>query len=274
MNSAKHVKTLTVVTAVNLNPRYLDCVHSYISFWLEFKSSSELEITPHVILVSNEIPVFLSEFSPYISLISPTDLNSAFVAQNIRTLSAGGFKSDYVMTSDVDMFPMNLKVTLSAVRRLEQDNSAFCVVRDVLSPGQYAICYGIASPATWRLIMYGQSEFEPLRELSNLATSAGQTSSYTGEHGGSGWFIDQEHLFNKVNSHFEVPLIKLTDNQTGHRRLDRAHHSKLLTWLLLPLVAFGYFSDYHVHLPQPRARNLITALKYSIRIGRRYKWNS
>lgn len=274
MNSSKSVKTLTVVTAVNLNTRYLECVPAYIDFWLEFSNSRDLRISPRVVLVANLIPESLEKYERFISLVPPCDLNSAFVAQNIRTLVAGEFQTDYVMTSDVDMLPLNLKVTSRALQTIEEEDFAFCVVRDVLEPGQYAICYGLASPSSWRKIMSTKEKLDPIVELNNVARDFEIDMHYDGEHGGGGWFIDQEYLYRKVMSRDELTLIKLSDDETGHRRLDRAHHPKLLTWMLLPLVAFGYFSDYHIHLPYLRSQNLVNALRYAVCVGRKFPWSN
>jgi hypothetical protein len=211
--------------------------------------SANLEIVPHVFLIAEAIPEFLVPYSEFISLRYVADVDSAFAAQNIRTFAAGTFNTDYVMTSDIDMLPLDLKVTARAQNRLISNSEAFVVVRDVLEPGQFAICYGMARPETWRKVMWGNSEKDPWEEIRNLFRSRFSEQSYSGNRGGSGWFTDQEVLFERVTGEPSVVVIRMKDSETGHRRLDRAHHPKWLIWFLLPLIINGRYSDYHVHLP-------------------------
>lgn len=78
---------------------------------------------------------------------------TSFVAQTCRLFLAPHVQADYVITSDVDMAVLSLRVVETAVSWLEAGDSEFAVVRDVLPDGQIAICYCIGTqklgPGLW-----------------------------------------------------------------------------------------------------------------------------
>ena len=86
--------------------------------------------------------------------------------------------------------------------------------------------------------------------LREILDEFGGNSAYSGLHGGKGWTIDQQTLWSLVKDNVQkIQFERYSDRQTGHRRLDRSHHRGILKWLVLPLVFFGCYHDYHVHHP-------------------------
>lgn len=254
---------ITVLTASDLSPKYLECVPWYIDFWLAQESQTPgVKFRPSVLVIADQLPEQLVHYSEYCNVIK-TDLPTAFVAQNIRTLYSALVNSDLVMTSDVDMLTMNSRLIDTALQKWPDSRiSAFAVLRDVLPAGQFAICYSVAAPDTWSDVFRVNSIEDVhirLRKLFDRLNS----EEYQGSHGGYGWFLDQEYLFERVTDaevNAGLNLLRLTDQDTGHRRLDRVFHRGPLKWLAIPRITRNYYSDYHVHHPVHANVNFLSKL--------------
>jgi hypothetical protein len=258
-------RILEVIASSNLNKKYLDCVPSFIEFWCSQPEDLDLRIKPKVVIIGDEMPRLDEKYHPYCLLVNPGTLPSAFVAQTIRLTEARKSSADWVMTSDIDMLPLDLALVNEAVTRPNSNLNAFIVARDVLDSNQYPICYNIAAPSTWAKLMTTQNaEFW---DPEKILTSYGGDNNYDGQHGGVGWTIDQEFLFSvieKVSS--TINVIKMKDSENHHRRLDRATHFFPLNWLVLPLVLIGFYTDYHVHHPIEKQKRYLSALQHIRRI--------
>jgi hypothetical protein len=244
-------KIVEVLSASDLNPRYLQCVKLYINSWLSIPVDNQVKFLPKVLIVANSIPASLQGYSEYLLLIDPQDMPTAFVAQTSRIIEARNSTADFVMTSDIDMLPLKVDFESKIVNSKSLNLDSFFILRDVLEPGQFPICYNLARPKVWRLLTnhYG-SETASSKILSDILNEFGGNSAYSCLHGGKGWTFDQETLWNLVqdnNNKFQFK--SFNDQQTAHRRLDRSSHRGIIKWLVLPLVFLGYFNDYHVHHP-------------------------
>lgn len=260
--------SVEVVTAANLNPKYLDCVPFFIDFWKLMNNSSGIRFRPRVAIIADEIPEGLVEYSENLVLVSPQGFNSAFVSQIIRIYLAGVSRAHYAITSDVDMLPLNPRMFEFGIRNITQADD-FIVLRDVLPAGEFPICYNLASVETWNQLFINQKNSGPHGFLNEVNRSYNSDNSYSGIHGGIGWSIDQKFLYEKIiNSGYTINLIKFTDQQTGHRRLDRIHHRFPLNWLLLPFVMLGKFSDYHIHHPIQKYLLFVRALRRVLMLRR------
>jgi hypothetical protein len=258
------------LTAVNLDPKYLSCVPHYIDFWLSLNGRrSETKYLPKVLVIADTLPPELEKQSQFCEVIQPMGgVSSVFVSQAIRVYYPGLLDADYVITSDVDMLPLDDVVFQRALEEIDGGDE-FVVCRDVLEEGQLPICYNIASPATWEVIT-GISHISQLaNQLSNDFRTLIDSHGYSGAHGGNGWFADQIKLF-KLVSRFEVTggvVVKLQDAETGHKRLDRIGHVFPLNWLTLPAVFLGRFTDYHVHHPIARYSRFTKWLLVTKKLG-------
>ena len=258
----KDVKIVEVLSASDLNPKYLQCVMVYISSWLSIPVQNQVRFLPKVLIVASSIPDSLREYSDYLLLINPLEMPTAFVAQAARIIEPRNSIADFVMTSDIDMLPLNVDFETSIINSKSLNQDSFFILRDVLKPGQFPICYNLARPKAWRSLIkrYG-SESETSKILSDILKENGGNSAYSGLHGGKGWSIDQETLWNLVQDNTDkIQFKSFTDHQTAHRRLDRSSHRGFIKWLVLPLVFFGYFHDYHVHHPVDSNRLYIRTL--------------
>lgn len=248
---SNQVKVIEVLSASDLNPKYLDCVELFITSWLSIPVKNQIKFVPRVLIVAHSIPDTLSKFSAYLQLIDPLDMPSAFVAQTSRIIMARNSISDFVMTSDIDMLPLNVDFERSIIESEKLNPETFFILRDVLDPGQFPICYNLAKPEVWGSLLnrYG-SDASTQKILQGILSEYGGSSAYSGVHGGKGWTIDQETLWKLVQDNIlNIPFERFVDKQTAHRRLDRLHHRGLLKWLVLPWVYIGSFHDYHVHHP-------------------------
>lgn len=258
----KDVTIVEVLSAADLNSKYLKCVEFYINAWLAIPIQNQVKFLPKVLIVAKSIPENLQEYSEYLRLIDPQDMPTAFVSQTSRIIEARNSSADFVMTSDIDMLPLKVDFESSIINSEELNQDSFFILRDVLEPGQFPICYNLAKPKIWRLLVspYGKEIPTPniLREVLN---EYGGNSAYSGLHGGKGWTIDQQTLWQLVQDNSEkIRFERFVDYQTAHRRLDRIHHRGLIKWLALPLVFFGFYHDYHLHHPVDLNRNYIKAV--------------
>ena len=255
---------IVALTAVNTNPKYLSCVPFFIDYWLSLKPvDRNVVYVPKVLVVANELPVELNGYSEWCELLPIRhDISSTFVSQAVRILSPALEESNFVLTTDVDMLPMSDRVFQSGLDAIHK-GADFIVCRDVLTNNQYPICYNLASPEVWMRVNGMKSIEEVFSQLSDWFAGVAENGSYRGDHGGSGWFADQERLYDLVNAfeHLGGRVVKLVDKQTKHKRLDRLFLPFPLNWLSLPLVSMGFFTDYHVHHPVRKHRRFIMAVQ-------------
>lgn len=260
------MKVLEVITATNTNPRYLACAPLWIEFWLTIRIEGWV-VRPRLLFVGDTIPGQLKRYSKFIELAPLVDVPSAFYAQNIRLLAGRWSTSDFSMTTDVDMLPLNQKVTTAALHQAINHPKSFIVARDVLQGlDEYPICYTLAAPSTWAQIFpIDKSNSEQLQLLFKKIRAEGH---YTGSHGAYGWTSDQETLYEEVNA-YEISTgnetVLLTDKQTGHRRLDRWWARTPINWLALIPVALGVFTDYHMLLPAEKYSRFHKVLQLVVR---------
>lgn len=248
---SEDVKIVEVLSASDLNVKYLKCVESYISAWLSIPVRNQIQFVPKVLIVAKSIPESFLQFSEYLVLIDPLDMPTAYVSQTARIVEARYSTADYVLTSDIDMLPLNVSFESSLINSQDFHSNSFYILRDVLEAGQFPICYNLAKPEVWSSLLSPYGVDSPTSKiLRSVLDEFGGNSAYSGLHGGNGWTIDQQTLWHLVQENVSrIRFEKFVDKQTRHRRLDRIHHRGLLKWFLLPLVFIGYYHDYHVHHP-------------------------
>lgn len=227
-----------VLTAVNSNPKYLRFLNEWIDAWRAFGRLLDTEVNPIVVLVDVEIETVSARSRHYVTHIeSPPGIHSALVAQVVRLFSPGHLTlgSSIIMTSDIDMFPVgpkffNLIFGLAA--------GGFVVGRDVSSEiGEFPMCYLAAPSREWEnAFCVGRSTYEDLESIDAVP--------YSGVHGGVGWNTDQLIAYQKLAGNQRIQ--RLSDRNTGHRRLDRAEGIRALLRSLSSSVIHTH-SDYHAH---------------------------
>lgn len=244
-----------IVSSSNLNPRYLDCIETFLNAWISMcKKFHTVQAEPRIFLVSNEIPSHLKHYEKYIILFPqingiPTD----FIAQNIRVLSMPYFENSIVLTTDIDMIPMSPDIYEKYILKSHYENS-FIILRDQLV-NEYPICYLISpSDLAGEIILSTNNQLNNLIQLAwNQLNQA--NIHYSSTHGGSGWNFDQKYIYNAVEDFPEQKRItKLKDSGTGFNRIDRIENPlKVFTQLFSNKI----FTDYHLNLPVSRNYILI-----------------
>jgi hypothetical protein len=233
------MKLGTVLTACDLNPLYLDFIPIFIKAWKTLFP----EINVFIILISDTLLEELNDYSENIKLVSPIEnMHTAFQAQCIRLLYPQTLQQDDgVLITDMDMLPMNRFYYEDAIKNISSDT--FISYRDVLLPHELPICYNIATPQVWKKMFQNET-------LEKWYTRA----NYDGNHGGSGWNIDQLVLIEKYNKYAGKKII-LNDKMTRFNRLDRSGFNFNDTNLQTNIIS-GYYSDYHCLRPYSQYKQI------------------
>ena len=238
------MKLGTILTASDLNPLYSEFIPNFIKAWnILFP-----DVDVIVVLIANEVPDNLKEYSKNIRLFKPVpNVHTAFQAQCIRLLYPRCIERDEgVLITDMDMLPMNRSYYVDSIQNISNDT--FVTYRDVCLPTEIAMCYNIATPTIWRKV-FGESSTESLLQSWHASTV------YDGNHGGKGWGTDQQILLKKFNS-WSGPKVTLNDSITKFNRLDRYAHIFNDKKKLEHLVKSSYYSDYHCWRPHSQYKEI------------------
>ncbi len=256
---------IAVVTAVNSSRDYRACVPLFIEQWHAIGGSHEHDWFPCVVEVSNDEFVLRHEGKTLIWKNPNQEMASSWISQVIRLLVPAYLDCDLVMTSDVDMLPLNLRVLDHAISGLVDGGADFAVCRDVLKKNQFPMCYNIASPTTWKSIFPDPLE----QELSSAWNQVVQ--NFDGRRGKQGWYFDQERIYDRLinTSRNRLEVLRLKDSETGHHRLEPTRRNLYLSPIVLVGILGGKYSDYHLHRPIDRHRFFIWLV---IRLSRFRFW--
>ena len=136
-----------ILTACNLNPKYLQFIEYFIRAWRIVLDNIDIKI----ILISNKIPDFLIHLQKHIILFSPIpNVSDIFISQYIRLLYPSILKYfNGVLITDIDMIPMNKNYYTNNI--CYSPNNSFICYRDELIEeySQISMCYCIANSNTW-----------------------------------------------------------------------------------------------------------------------------
>ena len=260
------MKSVEVISASNIDESYVGFVAPFIRSWLQQPPVGEVRFHPKVLLVSNELPKHLTALNRYIQLVEPKK-NSSFESQILRLMYAPLSDSDIVLTSDIDMIPLNPRFLSKGLRAISHNPRLFVIVRDSLPPGQFPICYSMATPKSWARVTEIKRKSDIDEELRAASTRFANNHSQT-DHS---WTADQEWLYEKVSSTSSSSenILKLTDADTGFRRLDRKFVTHSKAWVHLTSILKGSYSDYHFLRPPNRYRLVLEATVLALTARRR-----
>jgi hypothetical protein len=229
--------------ASDLNSRYVGLWPLAKRAWAQIA-----DVEPVLVLVAarETVPDELAA-DPGVVLFEPEpSLHTAFQAQCIRLLYPALLESDgAVITSDVDMVPMNHRYFHRPLARI--DRRHFVCYRDVLLPlAELPICYNAARPQTWASV-FGVRDLDDVRaRLREWADGV----EYSGSHGGPGWTSDQRRLYQVLLERGRTgsDVWILDDDFTGYHRLERAYVEKWGTLSDDARHGIGRqsFSDFHL----------------------------
>ena len=234
------MKLATVFCAVNDNPEYYRFIPKQITFWRKFG------IRFVAAFVGRSLPAELIPYSHSIILWHRNaDLNSAFVAQNLRLYYPALLNvadDEAVMITDMDMLPMSPTYYTAGLENYAKED--FIYYRHV-DGNQIYMCYNAAHPHTWGAIFGIKSDTDVERAL-----YANYAAGYNGVPGSTGWFKDQEVLYQKL---MYYPRLRVLNRPI--RRLE--------VWTYIQLLQQGHthfigeYDDAHFHRSYNRNQFLI-----------------
>jgi hypothetical protein len=229
--------------AVDLNPQYARLWPVAKRAWAEIA-----HVEPVLVLVArrNAVPPELAT-DPSVLVFEPEpSIHTAFQAQCIRLLYPALLEAQGgVVTSDIDMVPMNPRYFHGPLSRIDRRHFV-CYRDDTLPLGELPICYNAALPTTWASV-FDVADLDGIRvRLRQWAEGV----DYDGARGGAGWTMDQQRLYRVLleRGRRERDVWILDDYYTGYRRLERAYVEK---WKSISDdarhgIEHSSFSDFHL----------------------------
>ncbi len=193
----QYMKLTNVLGSTNLNPEYYMFVPKQILFWKHFG------IKFIAVVVGEKIPDELLDYSENIILWNKNlNINTAFVGQNIRMYIPALLNmpdDEMVMITDMDMLPMNDTYYKDGLENFNKED--FVYYRNI-DGNQIYMCYNAAHPSIWGKLFSVNNE-------SDIETIINQTYNhqYSGIPGDTGWFIDQEIMYNKLINYQNLKIL-------------------------------------------------------------------
>ena len=230
------MKLDTVILASNENSNYIDFWPVVSSAWLQ------MGVEPILVYTGNKkLPL-----EGNIIKFESRQLDSAFVAQNIRILFPALLENKNCIVSDIDSLPLSKDYFVNSINKISDD--AFVIYRPDagVSKNMISMMWNAAKSSTWKEIFGIESEKDIYKKLNRW-----YKNNYSFQ--GSGWYTDQIKLqkyvskFSKKNSE---RVIKLNDIETGFKRFNRNRIEEHLEKLLLHGETFTSF-----HMPRPYRKN-------------------
>jgi hypothetical protein len=229
-NTSSTMKLTTVMGAVNNNKEYYMFIPKQILFWGRFN------IKFVAVFIGEAIPEELNAYRDNIVLWSKNlDLNTAFVAQNIRLYYPAIInipEDEMVMITDMDMLPINDRYYKEGLESYTIDD--FVYYRKV-DGNQIYMCYNAAHPKTWGKVFGINSDKDVETTIYD-----NYHKGYDGVPGSTGWFVDQLTMYTKLIDYPHLKVlnrpIKRIETWTYIAHLKSRHNDFI-----------KYYDDAHFH---------------------------
>lgn len=234
------MKIETVILASNDNPDYLE-------FWPIVEKAWKLMGVEPVLIYTGKSQQKLTGNVVY---FDSKNLNSAFVAQNIRILYPSLLQDSNCIVSDIDSLPLSRNYFFNSVESCTSDS--FIIYRpDAGVPkNMISMMWNAANSSTWKEIFNIESEEEIHKMLNKW-----YTSKYSIR--GKAWYTDQIKLrkyVDKFEKKYPGRVIALDDETLGFNRLNR---TKLDFHLDLMRKNKTIFTDFHMPRPFSNYKEII-----------------
>ena len=191
------MKLSTVLASVNNNPSYYMFIPKQIMLWKRFG------IKFIAVYVGEKIPDELISYTDHIILWNNNlDINSAYVAQNIRMYYTALIdlpEDEIIMITDMDMLPMSSDYFVKGLEQFQMED--FIYYRNV-DWNQIYMCYNAAHPKIWgKLFNIQNHEDIKYRLYENYIMQ------YNGIPGSTGWCIDQLIMYKKLINYEHLKVL-------------------------------------------------------------------
>jgi hypothetical protein len=191
------MKLTTVLASVNLNSHYYMFIPKQILFWNKFN------IKFIAVIVGDKIPEELNEYYPNIILWNKNlDLNTAFVAQNLRIYYTSLLNlpdDEIAMITDMDMLPTNDIYYKKGLENFDKED--FIYYRHI-DGNQIYMCYNAAHPDVWKKVFNINNENDIEKKIYET-----YNDNYNGIPGSNGWFKDQEIMYEKLINYHNLKVL-------------------------------------------------------------------
>ena len=226
------MKIDTVILSSNDNP-------NYIQFWPIVSEAWSLMGVEPILIYTGEQKLNLK--GNVINFFSK-NIDSSFVAQNIRILYPSLLDGNTCLVSDIDNLPLSKKYFVDSVLSFNDDS--FIIYRpDACPPNMISMMWNAASSSTWKEIFNIDSEKDLEKNLKKW-----YTKKYAIE--GTAWYTDQIKLrkyVNKFSKKNKSRIVELDDTELGFFRFNRNRLEKHFNMIQEnPNLEFTDF-----HMPRP-----------------------
>ena len=226
------MKIDTVILSSNDNP-------NYIQFWPIVSEAWSLMGVEPILIYTGEQKLNLK--GNVINFFSK-NIDSSFVAQNIRILYPSLLDGNTCLVSDIDNLPLSKKYFVDSVLNFNDDS--FIIYRpDACPPNMISMMWNAASSSTWKEIFNIDSEKNLEKNLKKW-----YTKKYAIE--GTAWYTDQIKLrkyVNKFSKKNKSRIVELDDPELGFFRFSRNRLEKHFNMIQEnPNLEFTDF-----HMPRP-----------------------
>ena len=234
------MKIDTVILSSNDNP-------NYIQFWpIVSEAWSLLGVEP-ILIYTGEQKLNLK--GNVINFFSK-NIDSSFVAQNIRILYPSLLDGNTCLVSDIDNLPLSKKYFVDSVLNFNDDS--FIIYRpDACPPNMISMMWNAASSSTWKEIFNIDSEKNLEKNLKKW-----YTKKYAIE--GTAWYTDQIKLrkyVNKFSKKNKSRIVELDDTELGFFRFNRNRLEK--HFYMIQENPNLEFTDFHMPRPFSEYEELI-----------------
>lgn len=236
------MRLTTVLSSVNNNSRYYMFIPFQIKFWAKFK------VKFIAVFVGDKIPKELEQYKDNIILWNRNrHVKSAFLGQNLRIYYPALLNlpdNEMVMITDMDIIPTNYKYYKKDLNNFVKRD--FIYYRNIAG-NQIYMCYNAAHPSTWGKV-FG------IKTINDVASKINETyqESYSGNPGGSGWYIDQLVMYRNL---IKYPYLKVLNRPI--KRLDHIYYRNILK--SGKKIAINNFDDVHFHRSYHDNKDIIYA---------------
>ena len=226
------MKIDTVILSSNDNP-------DYIQFWPIVSEAWTLMGVEPILIYTGEQKLNLK--GNVINFYNK-NMDSSFVAQNIRILYPSLLDGNNCLVSDIDNLPLSKNYFVNSVLNFN-DNSFIIYRPDACPPNMISMMWNAANSSTWKEIFNIDSEKNIEKYLKKW-----YTRKYTIE--GTAWYTDQIKLrkyVNKFSKKNKSRIVELNDHELGFFRFNRNRLEKHFNMINEnPNLKFTDF-----HMPRP-----------------------